>query len=83
MKIKQDQIIEIDWVDSIHDSGWINKDDAKKNSSEKNILHKTVGYFLQETKYSVSVFQSRGIGVENIDSTMEIPKVAIKKIKKL
>ena len=82
-ELKKFDRIEIEWVDSLHNSGWIIE--SKVNLSGKELLHKTLGYFLKEDKVSVIVFQSFQINVDpkSLDALMEIPKVAIKKIKKI
>lgn len=81
-KLEKWKIIEMDWLDSCHLSGWT-KDDL--TYEQKDLEHKTVGYFIKETKYSISVVQSRKAEVKekgtSIDALMEIPKVAITKIR--
>ena len=80
-KLKKWQIIEIEWLDSGALSGWTKDElDFKKKDLEYN----TVGYFLKETDYSISVIQSRKHAVveqgTSINALMEIPKVAITKL---
>lgn len=81
-KLKKWQIIEIDWLDSCHLSGWT-RDDLTYEL--KDLEHKTAGYFLKETKYSINVVQSRKAEVKEkgttIDALMEIPKVAITNVR--
>jgi len=80
-KLKKWQIIEIEWLDSCHLFGWT-KDNL--DFEQKDLEHNTVGYFLKETEYSISVVQSRKHEVKekgtSIDALMEIPKVAITKL---
>ena len=82
---KKFDIIEIEWVDSQHTSGWIHESDYEFGL--ESIQHKMIGYFLNETKYLVAVVQSYCLkeydGGHNIDSIMEIPKKFINKIKKI
>jgi hypothetical protein len=81
-KIKKWQIIEIDWLDSCHLAGWT-RDEFDWDL--KDLEHKTVGYFIKETKYSIAVIQSRKAEVKekgtSVDALMEIPKVAVTKIR--
>lgn len=76
--------IEIKWEDSMHNNGWKAENDFQ--TEYQDILHKTIGYFLKETKYSIIVVQSYGLkeydGGHNIDSIMEIPKKSIIKKRK-
>lgn len=84
-KLKKWQMVEIDWLDSCHLSGWNRENNI--DFARKDLEHKSCGYFLKETDYSLSVIQSRksDTSVPNIsvDALMEIPKVAILKIRKL
>lgn len=82
-KIKKWQLLEIEWVDSSHTSGWKN---SKEHEGEPVIDYRTVGYLLQETKRTITVTQSicdylQEDSSRMIDAIMDIPKVAIKKIK--
>ena len=80
-KLKKWQIIEIEWLDSCHLSGWTRDDLAFE---QKDLEHNTIGYFIRETEYSISVVQSRKNEVKEkgtaINALMEIPKVAITKL---
>ena len=77
--------VEIEWVDSSHASGW---QDSKEIEGTPQIDHRTLGYVLQTTVKTISVVQSvsdylREDNSRNVDSVMDIPKVAIKKIRYL
>lgn len=85
MKLKKWQIIEIDWLDSVHDNGWKFEDTAMERAQDKFLKHKTIGYFLKETKQFIAVVQSKsndGEDKSNVDAVMQIPKAVIKKIKR-
>ena len=75
--------IEIEWLDSMHDSGW--QKFSNFDPSENLLKHKTMGYLIYESKTLVAVCQSFGVEREDptIDNVMQIPKCAIKKINKL
>jgi len=80
--MKEKQIVEIEWIDSIHDSCWKRKDVFESESGNSEWMwHKTVGYFLCEDKESMTVMQSMTIkdGQYNTDARMTIPKCAIRK----
>jgi hypothetical protein len=83
-KFKKWDVIEILWIDSCHVNGW-NKDNFDYDKAD--LEFRTVGYFLKETKYSIVVVQSSKRKTKDegtsIDALMEIPKVAIEKMKKL
>ena len=72
--------MEITWLDSIHEGGWRKLGDV--DFSENQLKHKTIGYLVFESKVSIAVAQSYGEEREDptIDSVMQIPKCAIKKI---
>ena len=83
-KFKKWDIIEITWVDSCSMSGW-QKDHF--DYAKKDLEFKTVGYFLKENPHSIVVVQSvqriqKPEGT-SVNSLMEIPKVAIEKMRKL
>ena len=85
-KLKKFDKIEVEWMDSVHDSGWC-KDDSYIND-EKDVDFKTTGYYLGETKRTIQIIQSMGKGVDNknrhsVDAMMQIPKRCILKIRKL
>lgn len=83
-QLKKWQIIEISWIDSVHTNGWTFEDSARLD--DKFLRHKTIGYYFKETKLGLSVIQSKsddGEDKANVDAIMTIPKVAVKKIKKI
>ena len=80
--MKKYQIIEIEWFDSLHFSGWINEEKVSLSTLEE-ITHKSIGYFLKENKISILIIQSHQTTESpEVDAIMEIPKIAILKIKK-
>lgn len=85
-KLKKFDKVEVKWMDSNGDTGWTKEDYYK--DSEDAIEHFTCGYFLNYTKRAINVVLSRSVwtdkkGLCNVDSLMQIPKVAILSIKKL
>lgn len=79
--MKKYQIIQIKWLDSLHSGGWQNESGVE--TSKDRLVHYSVGYFLKEDSRSIIIIQSyQNIENKNIDAVMEIPKVAILKIKK-
>lgn len=83
-KLKRFQIIEIEWQDSCHASGWMAAD--KILYRDVDYEHRTVGYFLKETRHGIAVVQSRRDELTAnvmVDAHMEIPKAAITRIRKL
>lgn len=86
MKFNKFDKIEIEWLDSKHDSGW--QREKKFKTEYLDLCEKTLGYFLRATKHSIIVFQSYSVKEDaeegyEIDAIMEIPKKAIVKINKL
>lgn len=80
--MKKFQIIEIQWLDSLSLSGW-QKIDGIEPSSLPMMKHRTLGYYLDENKRSIVVFQSCRDDNKYVDGIFEIPKGCILKIKKL
>jgi len=86
MKYNKFDKIEIEWLDSKHETGWLREKNFK--TEYLDLCEKTVGYFLRATKHSIIVIQSYSVkedikGGFEIDAIMEIPKKAIVKINKL
>ena len=74
--------IEIDWVDSMARTGWHpmrEYDDYAEDPT--STLHHSVGYLLKELEDRYIMVQSYGIGTGMVDAALEIPKVAVVKIK--
>lgn len=82
-KYKKFDKLEIHWLDSLHTSGWKSEEDIK--TSDKELEHTSVGYFMREDKRSIVLIQSYQLGKDdgdtNVDAIMEIPKCSILKIK--
>lgn len=74
-------IVQIDWLDSMHTSGWLKWEDITWGQ-QKCLQHKTVGYLAAQDKVSVTVIQSfqdhwQDGHPANIDAVMTIPRSAI------
>lgn len=83
--------VEIRWLDSYRQHGWVPilETDAYLET-DHSLDHRTIGYFIGQTKRQVSVVQSSKTDKEliyhpetQVDAIMNIPKVCITKIKKL
>lgn len=74
----------IRWIDSTHTSGWKPRYDAPAATLE-DMLCESVGFLIHDTEHSIGIIQSK-TGLDDhdeIDAIMEIPKVAIQKMKYL
>jgi len=86
MKYKEKQILEILWIDTIIDSGWKSKESFdKEERNSKWLWHYSIGYFLCEDKETITIMQSytNKEGDYNTSERLSIPRVSIKKIKRL
>ena len=86
MQLKKYQKVEISWIDSCHSGGW--KNDSKHKGDESALDCKTIGYCIGKRKRTIQVVQSINTdtfsdGTKSVDSMIQIPKVAINKIKLL
>lgn len=79
-KLKDYQLIEIEWEDSTHTSGngWLVQDEV---NIPEDLTIFTTGYLFGFTNKHVSVVQSRAIDERCFDAIMTIPFIAIKNIK--
>lgn len=71
--------LEILWIDAGQTTEWQQSDHVLS----EDLLVKTIGYFWQEGKNYIAVIQSYTNDEGQIDAIMQIPKVCIKKIKKV
>ena len=78
--------IEILWVDSYRTNGWLPFNEVLIDE-DYCLDHRTIGYYLGETKRQISVCQSSKTAEElisepetQIDAVMTIPKKAITKL---
>lgn len=78
MKERKERIVEIDWVDSYHDSDWVSRHYARKNHGVSKC--KTTGYLLKSNFREVTVFQSKADN-GHITDMMSIPRKAILKMR--
>ncbi len=81
--MKPYQIVEVDWVDSLHARGWMKEDEVQLSGD--HMLHRTLGYVLRDSKDALLLIQSYQINLQprEVDGVMEIPRVAIKRLRKL
>lgn len=89
-KFKHWEVIVLDWVDSMHSSKWRSSDEAIEDVNDDSWLkHHTIGFFLHESKESITVIQSLGReysydkNIRNVDGCMTIPKIAVTRVRRL
>lgn len=83
-KLKLWEPIELNWLDSCHDSGW--RKFKEFDNDDKWLKHISIGYYIKHTDNAVSFAQSRQLVDEDdaaIDAVMTIPVVAITSIRRL
>lgn len=84
-KPKLFDIVQIDWLDSMHVGGWQRWEDVDWKRNANTLNHKTTGYIAHQTDDAVSVVQSFSDMWENghptnVDAVMTIPRTAITRI---
>ena len=81
MKLRKDDLIEVDWIDAHGDAAWKSEDDARKTPPE--VYVRSVGYYLRSSPELI--FMSQTISKERKGDRDQhvIPRGTIKKIKKL
>lgn len=77
-------MIWIRWIDSTHTSGWKPRYDCPPASLE-DMMCESVGFLVHDTPHSLALIQSKtgSDDHDEIDAIMEIPKVAIQKVRYL
>ena len=84
-KFKPKDILEILWIDSHHQLGWLTYNEIQEFlDSENDFLMHTIGYFLSISKAFIYVIQTYDSQKEACyDSIIAIPNASILKINKL
>lgn len=75
-------IVQIDWLDSMHSSGWHCTTDVDWKGRSSILPHKSVGYLAYRDRQSVTLVQSITDTWEdgrptNVDAIMTIPRCAV------
>jgi hypothetical protein len=74
--------IEITWIDSHSVYGWMSIDNAKEHIKTIDMICTSVGYKFAEDEENLHITISQASS-DLIQTIMTIPKLAIKKVKKL
>lgn len=87
MKQKPDKpklwdIVQIDWLDSMHVAGWQHYQNVKWYKNAEHMKHSTVGFLSHQSKETVTVIQSltdrwTNGNPTNVDAVMCIPRCSI------
>ena len=72
-----EQIVEVEWIDSCRTDGWHDQQDFGP------ALCRSAGYLLAKTEDKVTLALSLGDDTEHVCQTMTIPRVAVRKIRRL
>lgn len=79
MTFKNPKIIEVVWEDAWSESGWFMLGEEKE-SVEKSIIVRSIGYLLAKNKYRI--LMARSLSSDNTCADIfAIPKVCIKSIR--
>ena len=79
-------LVEIDWLDSHHEGGWLDSEELELEDEEESMHHKTSGFVVFNEPTFLSVAQSiskKPTEWRNIDSKMTIPWCSILSIREL
>lgn len=77
-------IVEVEWVDSMRYSNWASSEDHIKSMEvPETMLHRSCGYLVKECSEYVAVTHSVGIGVQSVLDSIQIPRQAVKSIKRI
>jgi hypothetical protein len=81
MKLKQGQILLIDWVDSSSDHGWLHRSECHASICRCQ----SVGFLVEqdENAYCLALSRAADNGFKPFCDLISIPKVAVKNIIKL
>lgn len=71
--------VEIDWFDSVADSGWGRLEKVDNRPSECQ----TMGYLVKASRLAVTVAQNHSHGTGNVGDLMTIPRCNIRRMRTL
>lgn len=71
----------VSWIDSCGEQGW--KELGEVDKDETDMYQETVGFFLYETENSYCFCMTMALNSTVNDMRLQIPKVAILKIKRI
>ena len=75
------EIIQVEWVDSVGISSWIDHETlCSEKLNDDDLKHVSVGYLVKKTPKSVTLTHSVGVEIHNCCACIQIPLVAVKKI---
>ena len=75
--------VQVNWQDSIFCRSWDDIEEKQKQLKADNLEHVSVGYLVQETDDYVAITHSVGLGIHNVSDTLQIPRTAITKIRRI
>ena len=78
-------LVQVDWVDSNGGGGWNSIDSERRDAENNDLKCATAGWLLEANERYVLVATSRtvGRGEEQVSDSMQIPRVAITRIRAL
>ena len=74
------RLVEVDWIDSVLETGWVYKGEALGKASPEAMECQTVGYLLQEHEDFILLAMGEMMASESLLNVVQIPRVAIKGI---
>ncbi len=77
------EVVMVKWVDSVGTTRWESIESRCEDLKDEHLEHTSVGYLVKKTKNWVALTHSVGIGLHNVDDTIQIPMRAVTKIKRL
>jgi hypothetical protein len=77
------KVVEVEWIDSTSWSGWKDTNDARRDSVEDSMLHRTVGYLLADEPSRVVLCFSATAAEDVVSDVQAIPRFAVKKMRTL
>lgn len=83
MTVAKPPIVEVEWLDSVVSVGWRQRGERLQETEAANMRHASAGYLLRSSKTDVVITHSRGVSLDNVAETIQIPRRAVVSIRKL
>jgi hypothetical protein len=72
-----DRRVEVEWLDSLGEGGWSQRDEALRRARDDPMRHSSCGYLLEDApNYLLLCLNRHGSG-QIVGETIQIPRVAI------
>ena len=76
--------VQVEWLDSMTDGGWSDRDDAIRRAEHPDVLRVTsVGYLIADTDEWLLLATSHGPHADIVQGCVQIPREIVREVREL